>query len=207
MGALERAPGEKETMINITKNDLATNVASTDPKRGTYRRVCLNRDGLVSTDGHRLLVIPLDGAAELGDAEILFSATEAAQVAKGVGKGVKLEINLAETLANGHVAICSADGTKLVLKRETDGDKFFDYRSVLNDATAHPIFATVRFSARYIAELAKALAGDEGGARNGHGVAITLTLRGDNAAEVGDHPIELACPNTGRKALLMPMRT
>jgi len=194
-------------MINITKNDLATNVASTDPTRGTWQRVCLNRDGLVSTDGHRLLVIPLDGAAELGDAEIFFSATEAAQVSKGVSKGAKLEIDLAETLANGHVAISSADGTKLGIKRETDGDKFVDYRRFLSDATAHPILATVSFSARYIATLAKALAGDEGGAaRNGHGVAITLTLRGD-ATEVGNHPIELACPKTGRKALLMTMRT
>ena len=100
-------------MLTVTKNDLATNVATDDISRqAALRDVLLCRDGMISSDGHRLLVVPLENAAaELGDERVTVPAAELEAIAKTLRKGETLELDTAETLKNGHVYMRSSSGT------------------------------------------------------------------------------------------------
>lgn len=190
-------------MLTVTKNDLATNVASDDSTRLALQDVLLCRDGMVSSDGHRLLVVPIENAAaELGDARVTVRAAELETIAKTLRRGEALEIDTAETLKNGHVYMRSASGTTFAPPRSEC--TFPSYEKIREDAERRPIVARVAFSWRYMAELCKALAGEQKPSDPDHG--IELVLRGDSIDDAGANPIELRCPKSGRTALLMPMR-
>lgn len=190
-------------MLTVTKSDLATNMASNDGTRTALLDVLLCRDGMVSSDGHRLLVVPLENAAEeLGDAQVTVRAAELEAIAKTMRKGEALELDAAETLKNGHVYMRAASGTTFAPARSDS--KFPAYDQIRKDAERRPIVGRVAFSWRYMAELCKALAGDQKASDPDHG--IELVIRGDSVNDAATNPIELRCPKSGRTALLMPMR-
>ncbi|MBY0277917.1 hypothetical protein K2Z84_21495 [Candidatus Binatia bacterium] len=162
----------------LSRENLTRHVCSKDATRLHLHNLCITREGVISSDGHRLLVTPLpetkgadfprlhgapdfDPASELEDGEkVLLPVTAAKKVATQLETKATLPVlklaalDAAGARANGHVPLGVTDLETWALNtvRKPDAE-FPDYEQVIPKED-RALF-TIGVNADYLAELAK----------------------------------------------------
>lgn len=186
--------------MRITKNALQAAITVAANDREKFAQVQLCKRGLVATDGRRAITVPVDGADALGDDRVAIDVADAARIAKALQKGDALDVDIAATRANGHVALACDGATFAPAKREDAPDVAAMVDQCHPKWKGEPV-ARVAVDAKLLCELAKALLDEQRTS-----VAVEIVVYADAEGKTDLMPVELRGLNTQRTALLMPMR-